>query len=116
MKDIHERYSHLIVESLKFLLVNFVNCACINETQISIVNMITESSVSVRPSQIKNSVELSHNKDGMILYIFVKLRHKKSTHKKLFDGSTYLQPSNILFTTAKENDIQAANIIHCTEK
>ena len=112
MKDIVSKSSN----HLKFISVNFVDCACIDETQISVVNMITESSVSIRPSQIKNSVESSHNKVRLILHVFVKLRHKKSTYKKLFNNSTYLQASDILFTTAKESDIQAADIIHRTEK
>ena len=108
--------SSLRLSQLKFMSVNIVDCAYIDEMQISILNMITESSVSIRPSQIKNSVESSHNKVRLILHVFVKLWHKKSTHKKLFDDSTYLQASDILFTTAKESDIQVADIIHRIEK
>ena len=100
---------------LKFISVNFVDCACIDETQISIINMITEFSVSVQPNQIENSVESSHNKVGLSLHVIVKPRHKKSTYKKLFDGSTYLQASYILFTMTKEHDIEVANIIHHIE-
>ena len=116
MKDIATNQLKFKSSQLKFISVNFVNCACIDKKKISIVNMITKSSVSVRLSQIENSVKLSHNKVRLILHVFVKLRHNKRTHKKLFDGSTYLQASDILFTMAKESDIEVADIIHHTEK
>ena len=67
----------------------------------------------------KNNVESSHDRVRLILHVFVKLQLKKSTHgrhKKLFDENTYLQASDILFTMAKENDIQVADIIHHTKK
>ena len=39
MKDIATSQLKFMLSQLKFILVNFVDCACIDETKISIVNM-----------------------------------------------------------------------------
>ena len=46
MKDIATNQLKFKPSQLKFISDNFVDCACIDEMQISIVNMITKLSVS----------------------------------------------------------------------